>query len=188
MGSYGWIAGQRSFDVQLAQILYSAIKVPILIVVTTAVSLPSFFVANSLLGRRQEFYRSLRAILLAQASLTILLAAMTPLTLFAYISFGPLPHGYSLAVLFNASLFGISSIMAQLVLRRSYQLLQLNHPAHAWLIRWWLTVYAFVGVQMAYTLRPYVGSLSAEPSFFRSGPFENAYVRVWELIAGLVSG
>ncbi len=43
------------------QIVYSALKVPLLIVATFLLSLPSFFVLNTLLGLRSDFGAALRA-------------------------------------------------------------------------------------------------------------------------------
>ena len=56
------------------------------------------------------------------------------------------------------------------------QLIRQN-PKHRWMVRVWIFVYAFVGIQMAYVLRPFIGSPSNTISFFREDPFENAYVR-----------
>src|SRR5690242_4490170 len=41
------------------QMLYSALKVPLLLLVTFGLSLPSFFVLNTLLGVRADFGRAL---------------------------------------------------------------------------------------------------------------------------------
>src|SRR5690606_34363676 len=43
------------------QMLYSALKVPMLLVVTFALSLPSYFVINTLLGLREDFAEAIRA-------------------------------------------------------------------------------------------------------------------------------
>ena len=47
----------------------------------------------------------------------------------------------------------------------------------------WLAIYIFVGIQMAWTLRPFIGAPSVRPQFFRSGvEWENAYVVVARLV------
>ena len=48
MGSYAFAAGERTLVAQLPQLLYSGIKVPLLLCFTVAISLPSFFVINTL--------------------------------------------------------------------------------------------------------------------------------------------
>ena len=55
MGSYASAVGKRSFAEQIPQMLYSGMKVPMLIVVTLVVSIPSFYVINTLLGLRGRF-------------------------------------------------------------------------------------------------------------------------------------
>src|SRR6478609_797472 len=45
MGTFGGLRGDRAL-----QIVYSATKVPLLLIVTFLIALPSFFVLNSLLG------------------------------------------------------------------------------------------------------------------------------------------
>ena len=49
----------------------------------------------------------------------------------------------------------------------------------------WLVIYSFVGVQMAWTLRPFVGAANMEVQFFRSEAWGNAYVVIADLIRGL---
>ena len=47
MGTYGGVAGERIW-----QVVYSGVKVPLLLIATFLLSLPSFFVLNTLLGLR----------------------------------------------------------------------------------------------------------------------------------------
>ena len=182
MGCYAALANQRAWTEQWLQMLYSGMKVPLLILATLLIALPSFFILNTLFGLRQHFNESLKAILLAQSGLVIILLSLAPITLFVYVSVSPMRQGYSLAVLWNAIAFGGSSVIAQLLLRRNYRHLVLQDARHRKMIWVWIFVYAFVGIQMAYTLRPFIGSPASEISFFREDPFENAYVRVFELI------
>ena len=182
MGCYAAMANQRAWTEQWLQMLFSGFKVPLLILATLAIALPNFFVLNTLVGLRSQFKESLKAILLAQAGLTIILLSLAPITLFVYISVSPIPSGYTLAVLWNAVAFGVASVSAQLLLRKNYRhLIKQNHK-HRWMVRIWIFVYAFVGIQMAYVLRPFIGSPSNTISFFREDPFENAYVTILNLI------
>ena len=70
MGTYGGFIGVRMW-----QVLYSAVKVPFLLFATFLLSLPSFFVINTLLGLRADFPRVVCALLATQAGLTIILSA-----------------------------------------------------------------------------------------------------------------
>ena len=182
MGCYAAIANQRPWMEQGLQMLFSGLKVPLLISATLLIALPSFFILNTLFGLRQQFKESLRAIVLAQTGLVIILFSLAPITLFVYVSVSPMRQGYSLAVLWNAIAFGGSSVLAQLLLRRNYRHLILQDARHRKMVWVWIFVYAFVGIQVAYILRPFIGSPASEISFFREDPFENAYVRVFQLI------
>ena len=182
IGSYNYVMGHTTFAQQFPQMVYSAIKMPLLIAMTLVIALPSFFVINSLLGLRDDFMAALRGIVSAQAGLTIILASLLPLTLFSYVALATFNASYSLAVLFNAAMFGLASISAQVLLRGYYSPLIQRDPKHRLLVRLWIFVYAFVGIQAAYTMRPFIGSPGKPTTFFRTESFENAYVKIFELI------
>jgi len=173
MGSYGGWGGER-----LWQVAFSAVKVPLLLLATFALSLPSFFVLNTLAGLRGDFPRALRALAAAQCGLTIILASLAPLTVVWYISF----EDYAGAILFNGVMFAAATVLAQGLLRRCYRDLIARSPRHRWMLRAWVIVYAFVGIQMAWVLRPFVGAPGVEPTFFRPGAWGNAYEAVWQVL------
>lgn len=186
MGSYAFVSGDRVFFQQIPQMFYSGIKMPLLIVFTVLVALPSFFVINTLMGLRQDFRESLRAIISAQAGLMIILVSLFPLTLFSYVAFGATEVSYQLAVLFNAAMFGLASVAAQVLLRSYYQPLIDRDPRHRWMVRMWIFVFAFVGIQAGYVLRPFIGNPATPISFLRKESFENAYVKLFDIVRHVV--
>lgn len=175
MGLYGWGAGRA------AQVAFSAIKVPILLLLTFVMALPSFFVINTLVGTRDDFREAFRAHVQAQAAITVTLVSLAPLTLVWYASVDL----YPLAVLWNAAVFGIASIAGQRVLRRLYSPLIARNSRHRLLLIVWLAIYAFVGIQLGWTLRPFVGAPGSPVRFFREGAWGNAYIETWRLAASL---
>ena len=178
---YGAVMG--SFGGRPLQAVYSALKVPLLVAATVALSLPSVFMLNTLLGVRGDFARAARAVGASQAGLAVVLAAMAPLTAFWYAS----STDYHAAILFNGLMFAVASAGGQAVLRRGYRPLVAKDPKHRWLLRAWLVLYAFVGIQMGWVLRPFVGDPSGPVQFFRAGAWDNAYVivarMVWDQVA-----
>ena len=98
---------------------------------------------------------------------------------------------YNGAILYNALTFGIASLGAPLVLRRSYRPLIASSPRHRLLLRVWLVIYAFVGVQMGWLLRPFIGDPLKPVEFFRPDSWGNAYVivarMVWDQFGGVFS-
>jgi hypothetical protein len=179
MGTYGGFGGPRMW-----QVVYSAVKVPFLLFTTFLLSLPSFFVVNTLLGLRSDFARALRALLSTQAGLTIILSALAPYTAFWYVS----GSRYQPAILWNGVMFAVASLSAQWMLRRSYQPLIESNPKHRWMLRAWLVIYVFVGIQMGWVLRPFIGDPAAPVQFFREGSWTNAYEVVIQMIWDVLSG
>jgi hypothetical protein len=179
MGTYGGLAGDRAW-----QLPYSAIKVPFLIVTTFVLSLPSFYVVNTLLGLRDDFSRVVRALMTTQLGLTVILTSLSPLTGFWYAS----GSAYRPAILFNGAMFAVASFGAQWMLRRAYVPLIRKDVKHRWMLRAWIFIYVFVGIQMAWVLRPFVGDPQAPVQFFREDSWSNAYEFVlriiWEVLAG----
>lgn len=180
--AYGAVMG--SFAGRPGQVLISATKVPLLLVTTTALSLPSYFVLNTLLGLRNDFGAAFRALAASQAGLTIILASLAPLTAFWYAS----SSDYRSAILFNAGMFAVASVGSQRLLRRAYGPLIARNPRHRQLLRLWLVLYAFVGVQLGWNLRPFVGDPDQPVRFFRSGAWDNAYVIVARMVWDALSG
>ncbi|WP_406694903.1 hypothetical protein V5E97_28060 [Singulisphaera sp. Ch08] len=173
---YGSVMG--AFGGLIWQVVYSAVKVPLLLLATLLLSLPSYLVMNTLLGVRDDIAEAVRAIAVSQATVTIVLVALAPLTVLWYAS----SADYHAAILFNAAMFAVASLAAQIALTRAYRPLIARSPRHRWLLWIWIVLYAFVGIQMGWTLRPFIGSPGAPVQFFRGGDLENAYVVVARMI------
>ena len=88
---------------------------------------------------------------------------------------------------FNLLMCAVASVGAQGLLRDYYRPLIRRNRRHRWMLWTWLVIYAFVGVQMAWILRPFVGDPNMEVQFFRPEAWGNAYVVVADLIRGMFS-
>ena len=139
---------------------------------------------NTLAGLRSDFSSVLRALAATQAGLTIILASLAPFTAFWYVS----GTHYLAAILFNAAMFGTASFTAQRLLRRYYQPLIERNRRHRRLLGVWLVIYAFVGIQMGWVLRPFIGNPDTPTHFFRQGAWGNAYVKLGEILWRLIGG
>ena len=175
MGTFRLLAGQEEW---LKQMLYSALKVPILLSASFFIGLPSFFVLSTLLGLRRDFAESLRALVAAQAGLAIVLAALAPLTLLWYAS----SADYRDALLFNGVMFALASLAAQYLLRGYYRPLIARNPRHRQLLIAWGCIYVAVAIQLAWLLRPFVGAPTAPVAFLRPEAWDNAYVVVARMV------
>jgi hypothetical protein len=163
MGTFG--------GVRPAQILYSSLKVPLLLLVTGGISLPSVFVLYTLSGLRDDFPQVLHGLLSTQAALATVLAALAPFTLLWYASCSD----YRLAILFNALMFALATASTQRVLRRHCRDLIARDARHRTLLQVWFVLYAFVGIQMGWMLRPFIGDPTQPTAFLRRDGLSNAY-------------
>jgi hypothetical protein len=166
------------------QSVYSATKVPLLLTLTFVLALPSFYVLNMLMGLAADFPQAVRALLATQAGLTVTLASLAPFTLLFYAS----TTNYDAAILFNALMFGAASLAGQRLLMRFYRPLIAINPRHRTMVRFWIVLYAFVGIQMGWVLRPFIGDPEKPTVYFREGAWGNAYVEVWEKAVGATRG
>ena len=179
MGTFTGLSPGKSL-----QIVYSATKVPLLLLVTFGISLPSFFVISTLLGLRNDWPQTMAALLGAQAGLSVILASLAPLTTVWYLSCAD----YNLAILFNALMFAVASGASQVILRRHYRELIARNGRHRLMLRVWLVTYIFVGIQMGWVLRPFIGSPLQPVTFFREGAWSNSYEFVGRLIWNAARG
>ncbi len=175
MGSYALYSADR-----LLLCLYAAIKMPLLVLVTAGLCLPAYFVLNTLAGLREDFPRAVRSILAAQAAFTLTLASLAPITRLVYLT--GVTHRF--AILTNALMFTLATCMAQRILWRWYRPLCAKDKRHGMMLWAWIVLYAFVGIQMGWMLRPFVGKPTAQVEFFRSEGFSNAYLEVARLLRG----
>lgn len=175
MGTFRGIGGHSQWQ---WQIVYAATKVPLLLTATFAISLPSFFVLNTLLGLRRDFTQALRAVVATQAGMAIVLASLAPFTIFWYAS----SADHNEALLFNGAMFAIASFTAQWLLRQYYRPLLAHNRRHQWMLWGWLAVYTLVAIQMAWLLRPFVGAPTLDVTFVRPEAWDNAYVKVLQMI------
>jgi hypothetical protein len=179
MGCSGGILGGRMW-----QVVYSAVKVPLLLLATFLIGFCSFFMLNTLFGLRRDFVQAVRALLATQAGLAIILASLAPFTALWYAS----SADYAAAVRFNLLMFAVASLGAQWLLLGYYRPLIRRNRKHRWMLWTWIVIYAFVGIQMAWGLRPFVGAPGAPVQFFRAGDWENAYVEAFAVVARLLAG
>lgn len=163
--------------------LFAAVKVPLLIALTAALCLPSFYVVNTVLGLRDDFALVCRGMFAAQATLGVMLGALAPMLVFLSLC---TDDPYAVTLL-DALQFGAATWAAQQVLARHYRPLIARNPRHLVALRGWLVLFAFTGVQLAWVLRPFRGTEGFGVEFLRAEAFtQNAYVVLFEHVARLL--
>jgi hypothetical protein len=180
--SMGLMGFREGLGVGCLQMLTSAIKVPVLFLLTTAICFPVLYIVQVLMGARLDFSQALALILMALALNGILLASCAPIAFFFVVT----GSSHDFVKLLHVAIFGFSGAWAMLSLwhglRGMCERSNLYPPLAVRILQAWILVFAFVGTQMAWSLRPFVGSPGRDFTFFRQQE-GNFYVGVSSSIA-----
>lgn len=139
------------------QALMSALKLPVLFLVTLLICLPTLYFFNLLYGSQMTFAQT-SALLLAAITITgALTLAFASIAWFFWLTIG---EQYTILILLNVGILGISSWWGLSFLRQGMRYVQ--HGAlnirQGRIMTTWLVIYAFVGTQMGWALRPFFGA------------------------------
>lgn len=161
---YGAVLGSTH---SLWQALSSAAKLPILFLTTLVVCSPTLYFFNVLFGSSQSLSQSYALILTAITVTSVLLLSFTPVVLFFLLT----TSGYQFFKLLNVGVCAICGWMGVLFLSQGMRIVSTSGKEGTArrrnVIRLWIVLYAFVGSQMAWTLRPFVGAPSMGFELFR---------------------
>jgi hypothetical protein len=172
---YGAAAGAYAGP---AQAFAAAIKLPLLFLGTLAICFPGFFVVQVLAGSRLKLTQVLALVLGALALSAILLAAAVPVSVFFLLTganyyFLTLLH---VVIVLGAGLVGMVTLHDGLAFCCEQRGV---YPRKAMAImKAWAVLFAFVGIQMAWNLQPFVGDRGQPFRWFRhhEGNFYTAIV------------
>ena len=161
---YGASAGAYSGP---AQALSAAIKLPVLFIGTLVICFPGFFVIQVLVGSRLRLAQVLALVAGALALSAIVLVAIVPVALFFLLTganyyFLELLHAL---IVLGSGLVGMGALHEGLAFACEKRGV---YPRNAMTImQVWAVLFAFVGVQMAWNLRPFVGDRGEPFKVFR---------------------
>ncbi len=165
------------------QILYNIIKIPLLLLISIYVALPTYYVLDAFMGGDVSLKQTASVILSSFAIMSIVLLAFVPVNLFFILTTpGQGFQTYSFIVLLNVAIFAIAGFAG---LAYQYGGMENVHSNRLWLEGFLISllVQVFVGTQMAWVLRPY----------FDQGPFVrplegNFYIAIFRLLGRVLSG
>jgi hypothetical protein len=171
---------------------YVAIKFPLLIFLTTLCNAGLNGMLALVMGAGISFRQTLLSQLMSYTVAALILAAMAPITLFILFNTSPHssgdPFGHHLFLLLNVVILAGAGVAAN---GRLYQLLLLKttHRSIAWrVLAAWLAGNLFVGAQLSWNLRPFIGSPQLNIQFLRPNPFEgNFYESVYTTASELIN-
>ena len=165
--------------------LTSAVKLPILYLITALICVPSLYTFNVLLGQRFKFLQTVALMIMTLGTTTILLASLAPLSFF----FALTTQDYYFLMLMHVAIFGLCGLYGVRYLYRgcSYIAFRMEQPFNKLLFRIWLVIYSVVGMQLGWRLRPFIGNPNSQFQFFREQGDGNFYITVWQSLINLLN-
>jgi hypothetical protein len=185
--SMGWWRAPR-------QGLYTAIKFPLIILLTTLGNALLNGMLAPLLGLNLRFRQALMAILMSFTIAAAILGAFSPLLWFIVWNVSPLLPGNQIPVhtywsiqLTHVAAIAFAGIAANLRLMRLLRHLCGDSSIAVRVLLCWLTLNLFLGSQLSWIMRPFIGSPFLEIQFLRPNAFQgNFYESVFGAIRELL--
>lgn len=174
------------------QACYTAVKIPLLVFLTCGGNALLNGMLAQLLGSDLSFRETATAILASFATAATILGSLSPVTLFVWWNAPPLEAsnallGHSALLLTHVLVIACAGVLG------NYQLLGAladqigSAPVARRLLFGWLTGNLFLGAQLAWNLRPFIGSPSLAVQFVRPDPLRgNFYEAVWHALQHLL--
>jgi hypothetical protein len=183
---YGAVLGSTH---SLPQTLSSAAKLPLLFLATLIICSPTLYFFNVLFGSNQSLTQNVALMLTAITVTAVLLLSFAPIVFFFLLT----TAGYQFFKLLNVTIMAVCGIVGVVFLSQGMRIVSAagkeGTTARRWVLWLWVIVYAFVGSQMAWTLRPFVGAPSMEFELFRQlgGNFyTNIFASIGEILGFFV--
>ena len=160
------------------QVFYDPVKIPMLLLISLYITVPSYYVLSSLFGGKHSFSQMVILLLSSLMVMSIVLLALVPLNLFFILATANVTYStYAFLVILNVAIFALAGLFALVYLLRGFATM---YPGIGWTPAFSVgsIIFMFVGTQLSWVLRPY---FHYYPQFVR--PVEkNFYIAMIELI------
>lgn len=158
-------------DARLAA--YTAMKVPLLLLATAALTALFNWIVAALIGLPMDFGNSIELSLLPLAVASLILASCAPIVFFFDLSLPPpMPSERTLHNLLylahTAFVAGAGLAGTTFLRRRLLDVCNGNAPLARRVHATWIAAFAFAGGEVAWILRPFIGSVYLPVVFLRS--------------------
>ncbi|MFC1725637.1 actin-binding WH2 domain-containing protein [candidate division KSB1 bacterium] len=172
---YGMIMGSYH---SLIQAVVSGIKVPVLFTVVLIICFPAFFIIQFILGSKLKLSQMVSIVLSGFVLTTSIMVSFTPIVVFFLLTGG----NYYFLQLLHIGVFIFSGVFGMIIiidaLRFSCEKKNIYPQTGVVVFRFWVVILAFVGIQMAWNLRPFLGDRGKPFELFRKyeGNFYTALI------------
>jgi hypothetical protein len=182
---YGLIMGSYN---GVAQAFSSGIKLVFLIFLTVSICFPSFYIVQLLLGSKMKLRQLIIILLGGFVMLTTILVAFAPIALFFQLSLSP----YVFLQLLHFLVFIFAGIWSMRIvvetLKNACEKKNIYPKIGLTIFRVWLFILAFVGIQLSWNLRPFIGSKDMAFEIFRASTQTNIYATLIGALGKLFTG
>jgi len=161
--------------------LISAMKMPMLYLLTLCVCFPVFYVLNCMTGPGLKLEQAIRLLVIAVSANAVAISSYTPLSLFFTLTTSK--AGYPFMIIMHVLVLGLAGLVSLVVIILNFRATAtaMNKSVRPFLVVTWGAIYGLAGTQMAWVLRPMIGTWSAPYTAFRS--IEGSFIeRIWQLI------
>ena len=171
---YGAIMGSYN---SFWQAVSSAIKMPVLILLIIVICFPAFYVIQTVLGSKLSLGQMMSIILSGFVFMTCIMVSFSTIVLFFMITGGNYNFLKLLHVLIiiTAGFFGMRAIVE--ALKYSCEQKNIYPKTGVHIFRIWILILAFVGAQLSWSLRPFIGDKDAPFEVVRA-KYGNFYIDV----------
>ena len=163
--------------------LYVAVKLPLVLLLTSALTVPFSWAGAALLGLPLRAGQVAVLTFLSLAAGSLLLASLAPVALlFTVCAPPPAPEArtaHNLLYLLHVAFVGGSGLAGTATLRRALHALGRPERAARAVHLVWIAAFALVGGEVAWVLRPFVGSVYHPVVFLRADALDG---NVYELV------
>ena len=167
------------------QSIFTAIKFPLLIFLTCIGNGAVNGMLAQVLGSGLSFRQTAFAILMSFGVASLILGGFSPITLFILYNAPPLGSeraivGHSVMLLIHVFVIAFAGVIAHRLLLGLLQKVSGHDRTARAVLFSWLAGNLFLGAQLAWNLRPFIGSPKLAVQFLRDDPLRgNFYEAVW---------
>ena len=182
---YGVIMGSYN---GVYQALLSGIKIWGLFMLTVIICFPSFYIVQIVLGSKIRMKQLLIMLLSGMVMVSTLIIAFAPIVLLFQLS----GSSYNFIQLLHVAIFAFSGVFGMRVVLESLTHACENQQVYPKIgltvFKVWVIIFAFVGLQLSWNLRPFIGTKEMPFQLFRTESQGNVYATIFKSLGSLFVG